>query len=71
VNRLELGRRIRAARAYEALGRPELAERLDESVATVARWELGRDLPADEVERLELIRRVVLATEAPATFFAE
>lgn len=71
MDRLEFGRRLRAARAYGAVGRPELGERLNVSTRTIARWEAGRDLPESPEGRLDLIGRICLATEAPAAFFLE
>lgn len=71
VNRFELGRRLRAARAYEGIGRPELGERLGVSESLVAQWERGHRLPQSPEDRLVLIQTSCTATEAPQTFFID
>lgn len=71
VDRFDFGRRLRAARAYEGIGRPELSERLGVSESLIAQWEKGRRLPEGLEDRLTMIQSVCLATEAPPTLFPD
>ena len=63
----ELGRRIRAARVYGAYSQVEMARKLGISVATLIRYEKGRnEIP--ELARPEIVNRVIELTGVDADF---
>ncbi len=61
---VELGKRIRAARAYSGLSSQELADRIGASRASICKWEKGL-LPKDRRRREDIIRRVAETTAEP------
>jgi transcriptional regulator with XRE-family HTH domain len=62
---IELGRRIRAARAYADVRRPAFARMLEISVSQVDDWEAGLGLGESVEEREELACRILAATGCP------
>lgn len=65
---VELGTRIRAARAYAGLRQDGLATELGVSPDTLSRYEKG-DLPRNRLAWPGLIRRIAEVTDLPLAFF--
>jgi transcriptional regulator with XRE-family HTH domain len=69
----EIGRRIRAARGYTGLGRPEFARKLGVSESTLRRMEDGDEaaLGRTRAKRNQAVDLVLQVSGAPASLFVE